>query len=262
MRDENGAILKWFGTHTDIDDLKRVEEAQELLARAGRLTALGELTASIAHEVNQPLMAIVTNAATCLRWLSDDQIDVGEAREAAERIIRDGHRAGDVITSIRALAKKSPLAMAKVDLNGMVEDVLALTRGELQRHGIALRTNLEENVGSTVGDRIQLQQVVLNLILNAVEAISSADQPTRLITVGSTRVGERITVTVADTGPGIDPAKSDLVFDAFFTTKSGGLGMGLSICRSIVEAHGGRLWVTANEPVGSAFSFTLKTAKG
>lgn len=262
MRDETGAIIKWFGTHTDIDDLKRVEEAQELLARAGRLTALGELTASIAHEVNQPLMAIVTNAATCLRWLSDDQFDVAEAREAAERIIRDGHRAGDVITSIRALAKKSPLAIARVDVNDMVEDVLALTRGELQRHGIVLETKLEADGEPTLGDRIQLQQVVLNLILNAVEAISLADCETRRITVGSKGIDEdKIMVTVADTGPGVVPSKAHQIYDAFFTTKSGGLGMGLSICRSIVEAHGGRLWMTPNEPVGSVFSFMLKTAK-
>ncbi|WP_245495449.1 AAA family ATPase [Rhizobium ruizarguesonis] len=262
MRDETGAIIKWFGTHTDIDDLKRVEEAQELLARAGRLTALGELTASIAHEVNQPLMAIVTNAATCLRWLSDDQLDVVEAREAAERIIRDGHRAGDVITSIRALAKKSPLTMAKVEVNSMVDDVLALTRGELQRHGIALTTTLEPNVGSAFCDRIQLQQVVLNLILNAVEAISLANSETRQVTVGSERVGQdTIMVSIADTGPGIDLSKSDQIFDAFFTTKKSGLGMGLSICRSIVEAHGGRLWAAPNQPIGSVFSFTLGTAR-
>jgi PAS domain S-box-containing protein len=261
VRDETGAIIKWYGTHTDIEDLKRIEEAQELMARAGRLTALGELTASIAHEVNQPLMAIVTNAATCLRWLSDDQLDIGEARGAAERIIRDGHRAGDIITSIRALAKKSPLAMAKVDVNGMVEDVLALTRAELQRHGIALETNLQANGESTVGDRIQLQQVVLNLILNAVEAITSANCEAGRITMGTRCSDDKIIVSVADTGPGIEPSMSDQVFDAFFTTKSGGLGIGLSICRSIVEAHGGRLWVTPNEPAGSVFSFTLGTAK-
>ncbi|ACS55852.1 multi-sensor signal transduction multi-kinase [Rhizobium leguminosarum bv. trifolii WSM1325] len=261
MRDERGAILKWFGTHTDIDDLKRIEEAQELLARAGRLTALGELTASIAHEVNQPLMAIVTNAATCLRWLSDDLLDVREAREAAERIIRDGHRAGDVITSIRAMARKSPLAMEDVDVNAMVEDVLVLTRGELQRHGITLQKELAADVGSAVGDRIQLQQVVLNLILNAVEAIGSSERGSRGLQVTSERSDDgKVLVTVADSGPGIDVAKLDQIFEAFFTTKTGGLGMGLSICRSIVEAHGGRLWVSPNDPDGSVFSFTLRAA--
>ncbi|AYG62121.1 AAA family ATPase [Rhizobium jaguaris] len=262
MRDEHGNILKWYGTNTDIDDLKRIEEAQELLARAGRLTALGELTASIAHEVNQPLMAIVMNAATCLRWLSDDQLDVEEARQAAERIIRDGHRAGDVITGIRALARKSPLAMEEVDVNAMIEGVLVLTRGELQRHGIKLETELDMNTGSTVGDRTQLQQVVLNLILNAVEAIGSSESRPRRLQVrsGKSRDGNPL-VEVADSGPGVDASTMEQIFDAFFTTKSGGLGMGLSICRSIVETHGGRLWVTPNEPEGSVFSFTLRAAQ-
>ncbi|PZM08300.1 AAA family ATPase [Rhizobium tubonense] len=262
MRDEHGNILKWYGTNTDIDDLKRIEEAHELLARAGRLTALGELTASIAHEVNQPLMAIVMNAATCLRWLSDDQLDVGEARQAAERIIRDGHRAGDVITSIRALARKSPLAMDEVDVNAMIEGVLILTRGELQRHGIRLETELGTNTGSTVGDRTQLQQVVLNLILNAVEAIASSDSRPRRLQVRTEKPSDgNIVVAVADSGPGVDASTTNAIFDAFFTTKPGGLGIGLSICRSIVEAHGGRLWATPNDPNGSVFSFTLKAAR-
>jgi len=261
VRDEGGTILKWVGTSTDIDDLKRIEEAQELLARAGRLTALGELTASIAHEVNQPLMAIVMNAATCLRWLTDDQLDVEEARLAVERIIRDGHRAGDVITSIRALARKSPLTMEEVDINSLIEDVLLLTRGELQRHGITLDKELDAGSGSAVGDRIQLQQVVLNLILNAVEAVASTKgKPRRLRVRSENSGGGKIMVTIADSGPGVDASKVDQIFDAFFTTKPEGLGMGLSICRSIIEAHGGRLWTTPNEPDGSAFSFTLVAA--
>ncbi|TAU83251.1 AAA family ATPase [Rhizobium leguminosarum] len=261
MRDETGAILRWFGTHTDIDDLKRIEEAQEVLARAGRLTALGELTASIAHEVNQPLMAIVMNAATCLRWLSDDQLDVAEAREAAERIIRDGHRAGDVITSIRALARKSPLKMEDVNVNAMIEDVLALTRSELQRHGIALQKVLSQGTGSAIGDRIQLQQVVLNLILNAVEATGFTDTAPRRLQVTSERLENgKVSISIADSGPGVEPTKFDQIFEAFFTTKPDGMGMGLSICRSIVEAHGGRLWVSPNEPRGSVFSFTLNAA--
>ncbi|TBA75538.1 GAF domain-containing protein [Rhizobium ruizarguesonis] len=262
MRDADGKLIKWYGTNTDIDDLKRIEEAQELLARAGRLTALGELTASIAHEVNQPLMAIVMNAATCLRWLSDEQLDVEEARQAAERIIRDGHRAGDVITSIRALARKSPLAMEEVDVNSMIEGVLVLTRGELQRHGIKLETDLGMDAGSTVGDRTQLQQVVLNLILNAVEAIGSSKSRQRRLQVRSGKASDGYPlVEVADSGPGVDPSTMEQIFDAFFTTKSGGLGIGLSICRSIVETHGGRLWVTPNEPEGSVFSFTLRAAR-
>lgn len=262
MRDERGTIIKWYGTNIDIDDLKKMEEAQELLARAGRLTALGEMTASIAHEVNQPLMAIVMNAATCLRWLSDDQLDIAEARDAAERIIRDGHRAGDVITSIRALARKSPLVMEKVDVNAMIHDVLALTRGELQRHGILLETSLDETTGFAVGDRIQLQQVLLNLILNAIEAINSGDETGKQIWVSSGRtLSGDVLVSVGDSGPGVHPDKAHQIFDAFFTSKPGGLGMGLSICRSIVEAHGGKLSVAARQSRGSTFTFTVKSGE-
>jgi signal transduction histidine kinase len=159
------------------------------------------------------------------------------------------------------MARKSPLTMEEVDLDAMIEGVLVLTRGELQKRGIALRTVFDTNTGSIAGDRIQLQQVVLNLILNAVEAIGSADCGARRITVVSRNIDEgKVVVTIADTGPGVDPSKADQIFDAFFTTKSGGLGMGLSICRSIVEAHGGRLWVSPNEPAGSVFSFTLVAA--
>lgn len=259
MRDQQGAIIKWYGTNIDIDDLKRMEEAQQHLSRAARLTALGELTASIAHEVNQPLMAIVMNAATCLKWLSEGQLEIEEARQAAERIIRDSHRAGDVIASIRALARKAPLSMEAVDINGMIDGVIVLTRGELQRHGISLATDLDPNVGSVVGDRIQLQQVVLNLILNAAEAMGSATDGPRSLHLRSERLEDgKIMVSVTDSGPGVDPSRRDEIFDAFFTTKTAGLGMGLSICRSIVEAHGGTLWVRANEPTGSVFSFTLK----
>ncbi len=261
MRDAHGKLIKWYGTNTDIDDLKRIEEAQQLLARAGRLTALGELTASIAHEINQPLMAIVMNAATCLRWLGDDQLDVEEARQAADRIVRDGHRAGDIITSIRALARKSPLIMEDVDVNSMIEDVLVLTRGELQRHGITLQKALSAGAGSVIGDRIQLQQVVLNLILNAVEAIGSSEGgPWRLQVTSEMSDKGKVLIAIADSGPGVEPTKLDQIFEAFFTTKPGGLGMGLSICRSIVEAHGGRLWVSPNKPHGSVFSFTLEAA--
>lgn len=259
VRDDAGKILKWVGTSTDIDDLKRAEEAQELLARAGRFTALGELTASIAHEINQPLMAIVMNAATCLRWLNTDQLDVGEAREAAERIIVDGHRAGDVIKGIRALATKSRLKMEEVDVNVMIQDVIVLARGELQRQGINLEKFLSQRAGYAFGDRIQLQQVVLNLILNAVEALGTVENEPRRLKVTSERSSDgKVTISVADSGPGIESEKLDKVFEAFFTSKPGGLGMGLSICRSIVENHEGRIWMTPNKPHGCIFSFSLR----
>ncbi|WP_246694198.1 ATP-binding protein [Mesorhizobium sp. M2E.F.Ca.ET.209.01.1.1] len=258
MRDDHGAIIKWYGTNIDIDDLKRMEEAQRLLARAGRLTALGELTASIAHEINQPLMAIIMNAATCLKWLSEEQFDLGEAREAAERIIRDGNRAGDVIASIRALARKAPLSMEIIEVNPMIESVIVLTRSELQRNDIALSTDLDPEAGTVVGDRIQLQQVVLNLILNAAEAMGSMERKRLLHLRTERRADGKTLVVVADSGMGVDPLKRDQIFDAFFTTKEAGLGIGLSICRSIVEAHGGTIWVDPNKPAGSVFSFTLK----
>lgn len=260
MRNERGEVVKWHGTHTDIENLKRAEHAQEALARVARITAMGELTVSIAHEINQPLMAIVTNAATCVRWLNESQLNIGEARLAAERIIRDGHRAGDVIASIRALAKKSPPAPAELDLNALIEEVLSLTRNELNRHGITAETDLAPEPGSALGDRIQLQQVLLNLIINGVEAMSAASHEWRTLKIRS-QPGEPgfILVTIADTGVGLAAADGDRIFDVFYTTKPDGMGIGLSICRSIIEAHGGRLWASPNNPVGTVFHMTLPT---
>jgi PAS domain S-box-containing protein len=259
MRDERGEVLKWHGTHTDIENLKRAEHAQEALARVTRVTAMGELTVSIAHEINQPLMAIVTNAATCRRWLNEDQINIGEARLAAERVIRDGHRAGDIIASIRALAKKSPPKPAQLDLNELIAEVLSLTHNELARHAIITEAEFT-TTDSVLGDRIQLQQVMLNLIMNGIEAISAAGHEPRNLKIRSQR-GEPgfILVTIADTGIGLGAANSEQIFDVFYTTKQDGMGIGLSICRSIVEAHGGRLWASANVSVGTVFHLTLPT---
>jgi PAS domain S-box-containing protein len=258
MRDERGTVLKWHGTHTDIENLKRAEHAQEALARVTRVTAMGELTVSIAHEINQPLMAIVTNAATCLRWLNDQQLNIGEARMAAERIIRDGHRAGEVIASIRAMAKKSPPKPAELDLNELIAEVLSLTRNELNRHEITTETDLAPDAESVLGDRIQLQQVMLNIIINGVEAISAASHEWRSLKIRSKKEEPGfILVTVADTGIGLTTADSDRLFDVFYTTKPDGMGIGLSICRSIIESHGGRLWALPNQPVGTVFHITL-----
>ena len=260
MRDETGVIVKWIGANTDIEDLKRADEAQDALARAGRLTAMGELTVSIAHEVNQPLMAIVTNAAACLRWLSDAQLDVSEARIAAGRIVREGHRAGDVIASIRRLASQSPQAMARLEVNTLIGEVLMLMKDELLRRSISLECDLADDAGSVLGDPVRMQQVVLNLVMNGAEAISAAGGQPRRLTVCTRReeVGH-VLVSVSDTGEGLDPERQDRIFEAFFTTKPDGLGMGLSICRSIVEAHGGRLWASPNPPRGSVFHFTIPT---
>jgi PAS domain S-box-containing protein len=259
VRDNEGRIVRWYGTNVDIDDIRRIAEAQERLDRAVRVTAMGELTVSIAHEVNQPLMAIVTNAATCLQWLTDDNLNVQRARQAAERIVRDGHRAGDVISSIRALAKKSQSEVSEVDINKVILEMLVLMRGELHRKGIVAETDLVMDA-CILGDRIQMQQVFLNLIMNGIEAITTGKLEPAGIRI-CTRLGELgyILVSVADTGIGLKPDDCEQIFEAFYTTKPDGIGMGLSICRSIIEAHGGRLWATPNLPLGSTFYFTLPT---
>ena len=246
----------------DITDRKRAEEAlramQSELASASRLTTMGEFAASIAHEVNQPLMAIVTNAETGLRWLENDNPDLDEARQAAERVVSNGHRAAAILRSIRGLARKSEPEITQFDINDGISDVLVLMRGELHRHNVVLETELFPDLPTIMGDRVQLQQVILNLISNGIEAMSAVTLRPRVLRVNSQRDQQGdITIEVADTGTGLDPTKMELIFDAFFTTKPEGMGMGLSICRSIVEAHGGRLWASPNVPYGSVFRFTM-----
>ena len=263
MRDETGAIAKWHGTGTDIEDLKQAEQAQEALARVSRVTAMGELTVSIAHEVNQPLMAIVTNAASCLRWLSEDRLNLDEARLAAARIVNDGHRAGDVIASIRALARKCPPEMAPLDINEVIHEVLQLTRDELERNAIAVDAQLASDAGFALADRVQMQQVILNLVMNGIEAMCGCKGRIRRLKITSA-AGERgyVNVSVADTGVGLDPALSDRIFEAFYTTKPDGVGIGLSICRSIIEAHHGGLSIRANKPRGTVLAFSLPSVAG
>lgn len=258
MRDESGTIVKWYGTAVDIEDFRRAEQAQEALARVSRITALGELSVSIAHEVNQPLMAVVTNAATCLRWLAEERLNVAEARRAAERIINDGHRAGDVIASIRALAKKAAPEMVALDLNDAILEVVQLMRNELDRNKITVETRLDRTIGYALADRVQMQQVILNLVLNGIEAMSASGGRVRKLVIQSSAGPDgELTIAVSDTGKGLDPALKDRVFEAFFTTKAGGIGMGLSICRSIIESHRGRLTVSPNRPRGATFAFSL-----
>lgn len=258
MHDEDGNIVNWHGTCTDIENLKRAEQAQEALARVSRVTALGELTVSIAHEINQPLMAIVTNAAACARWLSSEPANIAEARIAADRIIRDGHRAGDIVAGIRSLARKSAPEPHAFSINDAIQEVLALTRNELDGKAIAVESDLPADGGMVLGDRVQVQQVILNLILNGIEAMS-AHQPALPVLRIATRPldGGWLQVDIADTGVGLNPATSQQIFEVFVTTKSDGIGIGLSICRSIVEAHRGRLWASANEPCGTVFHFTV-----
>jgi PAS domain S-box-containing protein len=235
-----------------------LRDAQADLARVTRMTTMGELVASIAHEVNQPLMAIVTNAETCLSWLASDPPQLDEARKAAGRIVRDGHRAGDIIKTIRALARKSRPEMTDLDLNDVIAEVLVLTRGELRRHDVSLETELSGGLEPVMGDRIQVQQVLLNLVMNGIEAMNAIMDRPRVLRVSSQIDGPgSVLIAVTDTGTGFDPTKVDRIFDAFFTTKPEGMGMGLSICRSIVEAHGGRLWASPNPPHGSVFQFTM-----
>lgn len=264
--DDAGRLTEWFGVNIDVENRKRAEEdlrqSQNDLAHVTRMTTMGELAVSIAHEVNQPLMAIVTNAGACLRWLGEAQTDITMARQAAERIVRDGHRAGDIITSLRSLARKSAPRMEQVRLEQVIQVVLDLLQGELQRQGVAAKAQLEDSAIAILGDSTQLQQVVLNLIMNAVEAMAgAAATPRGLIVKAETRDGDAL-VSVTDTGPGLRGDDPDRLFEAFFSTKAEGIGMGLSICRSIIEAHGGKIWAANNGTRGSVFSFTLPLAEG
>jgi PAS domain S-box-containing protein len=257
--------LEFVGTILDITERRRAEEAlrnaQAELARVARLTTMGELVASISHEVNQPLAAIATNADACSRWLNREIPALDEARDAVTRIRRNADRAGEVIRSLRALAQKSGPQLTTLDIHDAIEEVLALTRGELQRHGVVLHTDLSAGDRPVLGDRVQLQQVLLNLIMNGIQAMGGITDRRRELTVSvALAEPDRVQVAVEDTGPGVDPASAQRIFEPFFTTKSDGLGMGLSICRSIVEAHGGQLWVSPRAPQGTALYFTIPIA--
>ena len=262
LRDVTGKIVKWYGTSTDVEDLKRAEEAlskaQAELAHVTRVTTMGELAASIAHEVNQPLSAIVNNGSACLRWLNGAEPDLDEAREAARRIIRDGNRAGEVITRIRALLRKTDTEKARLDINQTIRDVVMLTRNGAVRKGVTLRMDLASDLAPVLGDRVQLQQVILNLVMNGVEAMASASGgPRELLIRSRPYESDKALVAVQDSGVGLDGQDLEKIFDAFYTTKPRGMGMGLAISRSIVEDHGGRLWATPNDGPGATFQFTL-----
>ncbi len=262
VRDTSGEPIYVESFVTDISERKRAEEALDHaraeLARVARVTTLGELTASIAHEVNQPIAAMATNAGACLLWLAHDTPDLEEARKAAKRIVKDGHRAREVIQRIRALVEKSPQREDWLSVNDVIMEIVALTRSEMTGNRVSLETELGKDLPPVKGDRIQLQQVILNLVVNAIEAMSAVDDGPRELVVSSARDGSQaVLVTVRDSGTGLAPEQLDQVFDAFYTTKATGMGMGLAISRSIVEAHGGRLWATANTPRGTIFQFTL-----
>jgi C4-dicarboxylate-specific signal transduction histidine kinase len=232
------------------------------LAHANRVGTMGHLAASIAHEVNQPIAAVVTSAHAALSWLGAQPPDLGEVRQALGGIIEDGNRASDVIGRIRGLINKVPPRHDPLDINQAILDATTLTRSELFRHRIALQIQLAQELPAVQGDRIQLQQVLLNLIINAIEAMSAVDEgPRELLISSASNAVDSVLVGVRDSGPGLTPESFGRLFQAFHTTKRDGMGMGLSICRSIVEAHGGRVWATANAPRGTIFQFTLSTSR-
>jgi len=237
------------------DELRRMSVE---LARVSRVTVLGELAASIAHEINQPLAAIRANAAASLSWLGTRDPDMPKVRDALADIVTDAHRAGDVLQRIRQHATKTDPKMGHLDLNDVIQDVVALVRSEVHRHRASLRVALAAPLPPALGDRVQLQQVIINLVMNGVEAMATVDdRPRELVIRSAAPARDRVLVTVQDTGVGLDPRHADHLFDAFFTTKPGGMGIGLSISRSIIEGHGGRLWATPNAPHGATFQFTL-----
>jgi PAS domain S-box-containing protein len=257
-----GDVVEVFGTARDVTERKQVEhalrEAEAALAHVTRVTTLGEVTASIAHEVNQPLLGIVTSASSCSRWLAAEPPNLQRAQRALERIMKAGARASAVIDRVRTLVKRQPLRVAPVDLNEIVRDMIAMVRHELQRAGVSLKTSLAEELAAVPGDRVQLQQVVLNLILNAIDATREIEGRARQVVVASRfERGKAVHVEVRDSGVGLAPDSQARVFEPFYTTKESGLGMGLSISRSIIEAHGGRINARPNSPHGAIFQFWL-----
>jgi PAS domain S-box-containing protein len=260
-RDHDGQ-LEYIAAVQDVTARRMSEEAlakaRSALAKVARVTSLGSLTASIAHEVNQPLSGIITNAGTCLRMLDADPPNLEGARETARRTIRDGNRASDVITRLRALFSTEELTLELLDLNEVTREVIALSLSDLQRNRVALRSELGDDLPAVTGDRIQLQQVILNLLRNAADAMVDVhDRPRQLLIRTGREDGDRVRVSVRDAGVGVDPQSMNKLLDAFYTTKSDGMGLGLSISRSIVERHHGRLWAEPNDGPGATFSFSI-----
>jgi C4-dicarboxylate-specific signal transduction histidine kinase len=265
----DGTFLGYIGSCIDITDRKRAEaevreserryrDVQMELAHANRLATIGQLTASITHEVTQPVCGAISSAQAALHWLACDPPNLDAVRQALTRVVKDGNRVSEVIAGIRAMVKKSPARNHRLRVNEAIIEVVALTHGEMLKNGISVQTQLAEGLPLIEGDRVQLQQVMLNLIINAVEEMSGATEGPRDLLISTGRADSNdVIVSVRDSGPGLAPGALERLFDAFYTTKSNGLGLGLSICRSIIEAHGGRLWATANAPRGASFEFTL-----
>jgi C4-dicarboxylate-specific signal transduction histidine kinase len=249
------------GIITDITERKAAEQAladaRNELARAVRLASLGELAGSIVHEINQPLTGIIMSAEACLRWLARDPVELNEARKSSARVIEQGRRASDVISGLRSLVRDAQLTFAEVDVNEAVEKVLLLSKRDLERAGITLHVDFDRKLPSIAADLIQLQQVVFNLVRNAIEAMAGVEGRSRILTASTRAADGQVVVTIADTGVGVHPANRERLFDALYTTKESGLGLGLSICRKIVTIHGGRLWVEENTTHGTMFVFVL-----
>jgi PAS domain S-box-containing protein len=260
----SGDLVEYVGTIIDVTDRrqaekerKRLHEAQADLAHVSRMTTMGELTATLAHEVNQPITAVVNGASTCIRWLTRDNPDLGEAREAASGVIRNAKRAADIINRIRSISKKGESKRQLVDVNELIGEMTALLRNEANRYSITIHAHLDTELPKVMADSVQVQQVMMNLIMNSIDAMKDIDR-TRDVAIRSRRTEDgKLIISVSDTGVGLPQHQIDQIFDAFFTTKPHGIGMGLRISHSIVESHGGRLWATNNSPHGASFYFTL-----
>jgi C4-dicarboxylate-specific signal transduction histidine kinase len=248
--------LRFVGAIMDVTDRERLRQAQADLAHINRVTAMGQLTASLAHEIKQPISAAVTNAKTCLRWLGRDEPNVAEASEAASRLVKDVARAADIIGRIGSLFKKSAPQREFVDVNELIREMIALLRSEATRYSISIRTELAEDLPRVMADRVQLQQVFMNLMLNGIDAMKETSGGSELAIKSEAGDGQLV-ISVSDTGVGLPPEQADQIFEAFFTTKDNGTGMGLPISRSIIESHGGRLWAACASGRGATFQFTL-----